>query len=522
MNRALLPPHLNFSGSKPSTVGQSEQSAIEIEWRNQRLRDRAHREREARIAAEEILEAKSRQLFHLNQTLERKVMERTSELSAAKEQALALAERDVLTNLPNRASLKRELASMTASSGGDSSPFVMLAIDLDNFKEVNDHLGHAAGDELLRQVADRFRAVLPGGTFIARLGGDEFTALCVGSLHIAEIDAICTRLLSELACPYWFGDREMRISASIGTARYPCDAKTIVDLLRFADIALYATKRGGRNGHTRFHPRLLRDFEENRQLAADLRSAIANGQICAWYQPKFDLHSAKPTGVEVLARWDHPQRGPISPSVFVPLAEEIGLIRDLEWHIMVQSCASAATWIAAGYLDHVSVNLSPCHLRRADFMATIDAVLEQTGIPPKALELEITENHFATADEESLPKLAQLVARGISISLDDFGVGYSNLSYLLKIPLKTIKIDRTFVENIEQDDDSRTIVDAIINLARAFKLNVVAEGIETEGQRQALLSLGCPQGQGFWFSRPMSRFDCELFFLSRGFGVCRQ
>lgn len=484
---------------------------MELEWRSQRLRDRACRERAARAAAEEILEAKSRQLFLLNQTLERKVIERTSELEAERERAVSLAAHDALTNLSNRASLNGELLARTANGENATEPFAMLAIDLDNFKEVNDHLGHAAGDDLLRQVADRFRAVLPGGSFIARLGGDEFTALCFGRQHIERVDDICRHLLKELSHPYWFGEREMRISASIGTACFPGDAATSIDLMRYADIALYATKRSGRNGHTAFHPRLLRDFEENRQLAADLRSAVANRQIVAWYQPKFDLGSARPIGVEVLARWDHPKRGPISPAVFVPLAEEIGLIRDLEWQIMTQSCAAAGAWIAAGYMDHVSVNLSPCHLKRPDFMSTIDDVLMESGIPPAALELEITENHFATADEDSLPKLAELADRGIAISLDDFGIGYSNLSYLLKIPLKTIKIDKTFVENLEYDNDSRTIVDAIIHLAAAFRLNVVAEGIETVGQKEALQALGCPQGQGFLFSRPMTHAECEAF-----------
>jgi diguanylate cyclase len=447
----------------------------------------------------------------LNQTLERKVMERTAELHAAKEQAVALAERDTLTDLYNRASLNEELVRRTAVDAATAEPFVALAIDLDNFKEVNDHLGHAAGDDLLRQVADRFRAVLPGESFIARLGGDEFTVLCSDHSHSGSIDEICAELLTGLARPYWFGDREMRISASIGTARFPRDAATCTDLMRFADIALYATKRSGRNGHTRFHTRLLRDFEENRQLAADLRSAVANREITAWYQPKFDLCTSKPIGVEVLARWNHPNRGAISPAVFVPLAEEIGLIRDLEWQIMAQSCTAASAWIAAGYMDHVSVNLSPCHLKRPDFMATMDAVLAESNISPSALELEITENHFATADEDSLPKLAELASRGIAISLDDFGVGYSNLSYLLKIPLKAIKIDKTFVDDIEFDNDSRTIVDAIIHLAAAFKLNVVAEGIETVGQKEALQALGCPQGQGYLFSKAMSRADCELF-----------
>ncbi|QGM44467.1 putative bifunctional diguanylate cyclase/phosphodiesterase [Methylocystis heyeri] len=484
----------------------------DVHSRMERLRERAQRERRARLAAEEILEAKSRELFLLNQTLERRVAERTHELEIAKEEAVALAERDQLTGLANRASLHSTLKKISA---GETGPFVLLGIDLDHFKEVNDSLGHAAGDHLLREVARRFRGTLPKGSFIARVGGDEFAAVCFGAENIRDLDLICARIVSALSQPCFYRGYEMCVSASIGTALYPADARSIDDLLRYADLALYETKKSGRNGATRFSPIMSLRLEETRSLSVDLRNALLNGEVEPWYQPKINLSTGRPIGVEALARWNHPARGLVPPAVFVPIAEEHALVDELDRYMLLRASAEAAKWVAAGLIDHLSVNLSPRHIEKGDFLADIDLALEESGLPPAALEMEITENHFVNANAESLPKLARLAARGVTISLDDFGVGYSNLSYLRKIPLKTVKIDRSFTEDIEHCADSRAIIDAITRLAKAFGLNTVAEGIETARQLEIIRNLNCDEGQGFLFARPMPADACEAYLLSR-------
>jgi diguanylate cyclase len=493
----------------------SAHAADDMRLRMDRLRQRAERERKARIAAEEILEAKSRELFLLNQTLERRVAERTAQLQIAKERAIALAEIDQLTELANRASLHMRLDGAVSESAANRTPFALLAIDLDHFKEVNDSLGHAAGDFLLCEVAQRFRAVLPSSAFIARLGGDEFAALCFGRENLPAVDDICERLLGAVAEPYFYHGCELRVSASIGIALYPQDAATCAELLRFADLALYETKRRGKNGATKFDMEMRRLQEETRNLTNDLRAAIEQRSLDVWYQPKFDLSTRRPTGVEALARWRHPTLGFVSPSIFIPLAEEQGLIDELERHVLHVACETARRWIAAGYINHIAVNLSPRHLEKRCFLADVDEALARAQLAPGALELEITENHFATANADSLPKLATLVERGVAISLDDFGVGYSNLSYLLKIPLKTLKIDRSFTEEVDRSADARTIVDAIARLAKAFNLHTVVEGIETESQLEAARALNCHDGQGYLFAAPMPRDMCELFLAEK-------
>jgi diguanylate cyclase len=492
--------------------GVAKGAESDILTRMERLRERAQRERRARLAAEEILEAKSRELFLLNQTLERRVAERTQELVSAKEEAVAIAERDQLTGLANRACLHSTLKKICV---GETAPFVLLGIDLDHFKEVNDSLGHAAGDHLLREVARRFRGALPKGSFIARVGGDEFAAICFGAENIRDLDQICARTVAALSRPYFYLGYEMCVSASIGSALYPADARTSDDLLRYADLALYETKKNGRNGATRFTPILSFRLEETRILSVDLRNALLNGEVEPWYQPKINLSTGRPIGVEALARWYHPVRGFIPPTVFVPIAEEHALICELDRYVLQRASTQAATWVAAGLIDHLSVNLSPRHIEKSDFLGDIDLALEKSGLPPAALEMEITENHFVNANAESLPKLARLAARGVTISLDDFGVGYSNLSYLRKIPLKTVKIDRSFTEDIEHCADSRAIIDAITRLAKAFGLTTVAEGIETARQLEIIRNLNCDEGQGFLFARPMPAQACEAYLSSR-------
>jgi diguanylate cyclase len=499
-------------GDEPqATIGSVE----ELRRQAERLRQRAERERKARIVAEEILEAKSRELFLLNQTLEQRVAERTAQLEIAKERAIALAEIDQLTGLANRASLHLRLAEIETRNPCANEPFALLAIDLDRFKEVNDTLGHAAGDFLLREIARRFRAVLPDETFIARLGGDEFAALCFGAQNIGTLYETCKTLVAEVARPSFYHGCELRVSASIGVALYPQDAETGPELLRCADLALYETKRMGKNGATKFDKEMRRLQEEARNLTHELRSAIEQRQIEVWYQPKFNLVTRRPTGVEALARWRHPVHGFVSPTIFVALAEEQGLIDALERHVLLVACETATRWIAAGYMTHIAVNLSPRHLEKLDFLQDVDDALAQSGLAPSALELEITENHFATANADSLPKLAALVARGVAISLDDFGVGYSNLSYLLKIPLKTLKIDRSFTEGVDRSADARTIVDAIVRLAKAFNLHTIVEGIETESQLNAVRLLNCEDGQGYLYAAPMPRGMCELFLAEK-------
>ncbi|MER7005840.1 bifunctional diguanylate cyclase/phosphodiesterase [Dactylosporangium sp. NPDC000555] len=406
------------------------------------------------------------------------------------------AQHDVLTGLANR-----ELFRSSLQAGIDASGEVgLLIIDLDGFKDVNDTLGHPAGDELLLSAAARLRAIVDPGCLLARLGGDEFAVICPP----AALDELSAALVRELGLPYRVAGREQRISASIGV--YAGTPATTGEALQSADIALYAAKDAGRNRAMRYHPGLREAHVAHTMLADQLRSAVEAGTGFAMhYQPVVDVHSTRVTAVEALLRFTAPDGTPVSPAEFVPIAEEIGLIGRLGAWALDRACTDAKAWHEEHGIS-VTVNVSGRQLSDPRFADDVLAVLRRTGLPGAALVLEITETVLVTASIEETAevsrRLARLRAFGIRIAIDDFGTGYSSLAYLRTLPIDVLKIDRAFVSRIEERQD-KALFRAVVELARSMYLQPVAEGVETAGQASVLRELDCGLAQGFLFARPL-------------------
>ncbi|MER7280183.1 bifunctional diguanylate cyclase/phosphodiesterase [Dactylosporangium sp. NPDC000244] len=406
------------------------------------------------------------------------------------------AQHDVLTGLANR-----ELFRSSLQEDLDTHREIgLLIIDLDGFKDVNDTLGHPAGDELLLTASERLRATAGPASLLARLGGDEFAVICPPE----TLDEIAAALVRELALPYRVAGREQRISASIGV--YSGHPVTTGEALQSADIALYAAKEAGRNRAVRYHPALREAHVAHTLLADQLRAAVEAGTGFAMhYQPVVDVHTTRVTAVEALLRFTTPEGTPVSPAVFVPVAEEIGLIGRLGAWVLEQACTDAKAWHDEHGIS-VTVNVSGRQLRNPAFADEVLAVLKRTGLPGAALVLEITETVLVTASLEETAevsrRLARLRAFGIRIAIDDFGTGYSSLAYLRTLPLDVLKIDRAFVHRIEEQQD-KALFRAVVELARSMYLSPVAEGVETPGQAAVLRELGCALAQGFLFARPL-------------------
>ncbi len=433
-------------------------------------------------------------------------LELESRVEQRTEQLAVLAYTDPLTRLANRARFALRLAETTADEP------VLLLIDLDGFKVVNDTLGHAEGDELLAQVANRLRRSCAGADVLARLGGDEFAVL-LGRCTLQSAAGFAERVLDGLTAPFMLGRAEVRLGASIGIAGVVSgdgdsenDGDTgdgDRDLLRHADLAMYAAKAAGRNCWRAFDPAMGRAAEGRRALVEDLRTAVAAGELSLAYQPIVELGTGRLLGAEALLRWQHPEHGMVPPDVFVPLAEETGLIVPLGAWVLSEACAQAARWregLADGTFA-ISVNLS-VHQLQPSFVAHVAAVLAETGLPAQDLLLEVTESVFMD-DDRTDPELLQEIRRlGPRILLDDFGTGYSSLSYLQRFPVDGLKIDRSFVAPLA-DGDGGVIAEAVLRIADSLDLAVIAEGVEEPAQREALIGLGCRVGQGFGLLPPM-------------------
>ncbi|WP_432830470.1 putative bifunctional diguanylate cyclase/phosphodiesterase [Dactylosporangium sp. CA-092794] len=421
------------------------------------------------------------------------------------------AQHDVLTGLANR-----ELFRSSLQAGIDAGEEVgLLIIDLDGFKDVNDTLGHPAGDELLLTATARLRSIAGPGALLARLGGDEFAVVCPPG----ALDALAAALVPELARPYRVAGREQRISASVGV--YAGNPATTGEALQNADIALYAAKEGGRNRAMRYHPGLREAQVAHTALADQLRAAVEGGTGFAMhYQPVVDVRSGRVTAVEALLRFTAPDGTNVSPAVFVPVAEEIGLIARLGSWVLEQACTDARAWHERHGIS-VTVNVSGRQLRNPRFADEVLAVLRRTGLPGAALVLEITETVLVTASleetEEVSRRLARLRAFGIRIAIDDFGTGYSSLAYLRTLPLDVLKIDRAFVSRIEERQE-KALFRAVVELARSMYLQPVAEGVETTGQARVLRELDCALAQGFLFARPLPAASLTALLAERSSG----
>ncbi|HEX8061648.1 MAG TPA: EAL domain-containing protein [Allosphingosinicella sp.] len=436
-----------------------------------------------------------------------------SERKEAAERIAHLAFHDALTALPNRAVFADHLARTVAKAGETADHVAILCVDLDGFKAVNDLYGHPAGDSLLIAAAQRLRAAVRGHELVARLGGDEFAVIQGGGEQPAHSGLLARRILDTLAEPFALGSDTVRISASVGVALFPADAADPESLVKNADMALYRAKADGR-GTARFYEAAMDEaLRQRRQLEADLRQAIDRGELCVHYQPLADLESGSILGFEALLRWTHGRLGEIGPATFIPLAEESGLILKLGRWVLREACAEAARWTPALKL---SVNLSPAQFTQGDLAAEVEAVLAETGLDPARLELEVTEGLLIKDAEQAIVVLERLKALGVQISMDDFGTGYSSLSYFRMFPFDKVKIDQSFIRDMIDNPQARAIIRSVIGLGRGLGMPVVAEGVETEEQLEALRAEGCDQAQGYWISRPGPIAHFEGVVMERG------
>jgi len=432
----------------------------------------------------------------------------------AEEQIEFLAYFDPLTQLPNRRLLNERLQKLLAASGRHRRYGALLFIDLDNFKTLNDTMGHAVGDSLLIQVAQRLRQSVRAGDSVARLGGDEFVVLLEElspDIHdaIAQIRRAAEHMLESLGRPYALGEITHHCTASIGAVPFRDIGDSIEGLLKAADMAMYKAKEAGRNALRFFDPAMQTEIEQRAALERDLRQALAEGQFALHLQPQVN-HDGKIFGAEALIRWQHPQRGTIMPGDFISLAEETRLILPIGQWVLTKACHQLALWqqdpATSGF--SLAVNVSAVQFRDGAFVDNVAHALAESGIRPELLKLEITESVLLENTGEAITRMRALKDRlGVGLSLDDFGTGYSSLSYLKQLPLDQVKIDRSFVRDIDSNANDAAIADAVIALGRAFKLKVIAEGVETVSQRDALLARGCDAFQGYLYGRPVASDD---------------
>ncbi len=421
----------------------------------------------------------------------------------AEAELLRQALNDELTGLPNRRLFSDRLAHCLAAAIRQQRTVALLYIDLDGFKLVNDSLGHLIGDVLLVQVAKRLQGRIRQADTLARLGGDEFTVILETLRAKEEADLVATSLLEALATPFTINDHEITISASIGISLFPENAADSVGLLQQADSAMYAAKRGGRNRTMRFTSEIGSLVRERMSLESQLRGAIQRGEITVHYQPEFEISSGRLVRFEALARWFHPTLGTISPVKFIPIAEESGMITAVSTFVMEQACLEAVRWQAiSGHPIEIGVNISSIQFGRENFVDEVVEVLSRTGLKPELLQLELTERIMMTGADRCLETMTCLRALGIGLAIDDFGTGYSSLSYLANLPFNAIKIDRSFVLEMDNGPANKAMVNSMITLAHSIGMRVIVEGIEKPAQWAMFRKLGADEVQGFLMGRP--------------------
>jgi diguanylate cyclase (GGDEF)-like protein/PAS domain S-box-containing protein len=431
-----------------------------------------------------------------------------SERKEAEEVINFQAYHDLLTHLPNRALLKDRLSLAIAHARRNKRKLAVMFLDLDRFKLVNDTLGHTMGDRLLKAVANRLQSCLRRGDTLARFGGDEFTLLLPEVRTKDDVVVIASKILDRLNAPFVIDGHELFVGASIGISIYPEAGDTEEALIQNADIAMYQVKGRGKNGYQFFSEEMNHSFSTRLSLERELRNGLAQGELKVYYQPQVSLEDGRITGVEALVRWQHPIRGLVEPNDFLPMAEETGLICQIDEYVQAQAFTDLVHWRSKGYGDiQLSVNLSAMQLEKEGFVDRFVSSLQQSGLKASAVKLEITENTLMQDMEVIIPKLKELRRLGVQIAIDDFGTGYSSLSYLQQFPIQTLKIDRSFVGDIREDETDASIVNAIVAMARGLKLDLIAEGVENRTQLKYLHAQGCSEGQGYIFSKPVPAND---------------
>ena len=464
-------------------------------------------------------------LRQLNEELERRVHERTEELALAndklreevderlqaEERARHLSLHDALTGLPNRRLLQDRLAQSLAQARREGWQVAVMFLDLDRFKNINDTLGHAVGDEVLREMARRLTSTLRDTDTISRVGGDEFVVVLPHAQVETDIAPIAAKLMAELSEPCRVGERELRVTPSIGVSVFPDDGDDPVKLLSYADSAMYHAKASGRHNVQFYAANMSAALQVRLKLENDLHLAISRNELELYYQPRIDFASATVIGYEALLRWNHPQEGLILPGTFIPIAEDSGLIMPIGEWVIREACQQMKRWREANFpVKSMAVNLSARQFFDGKLPDRIQQALVESGLRPEQLELEITESILMANTEETMSLFAQLKRLGVKLSIDDFGTGFSSLAYLKRFHVDNLKIDHTFVRDIGTDADDAAIVRAIVNLAQSLQLRVIAEGVETREQLDFLAACGCQEAQGYYFAHPQPAAAVEL------------
>ncbi|HEV2893714.1 MAG TPA: EAL domain-containing protein, partial [Actinomycetota bacterium] len=430
-----------------------------------------------------------------------------SERRQLEDQLVHQAFHDSLTSLANRALFKDRVDHALQRTKRQTPSVAVLFLDLDGFKEVNDSLGHAAGDRLLIQVAERLHSCVRPSDTVARFGGDEFAVLIEDASDDIDVVQVADRVLEGLRQPFEVNGRELHVRGSMGIARMESDVDGADQLLRNADLAMYRAKAAGQGGYERYDPEMHTELVQRVQLESDLRRALEAGELFLQYQPTFDLGSGQLVGAEALARWNHPVRGLVPPTEFIPLAEASGLIRPLGAWVLREACRQAAEWQRNSPPRErpltLNINLSGRQLQSPEVVDDVARALKESGLPPSALVLEMTESVLMDDSEDVLAILKQLKQLGPRLAIDDFGTGYSSLSYLHRFPVDMLKIDRSFVERLSHASDNAELARTIVRLGQSLQLVTVAEGVEDSAQFLALRRMGCDVGQGYYFGRPM-------------------
>ncbi|MDJ0790400.1 MAG: EAL domain-containing protein [Acidimicrobiia bacterium] len=424
-----------------------------------------------------------------------------------------LAQYDQLTGLINRTLFHDRLNGALTRARRDGGLVTVMFLDIDGFKGINDRFGHAVGDELLRQVAARLVSVLRESDSVARIGGDEFTVVLEGGKRVEDAGQVASKILRAIGTPFLVGDRELAVTTSIGIAVYPVDGNTAEDLVKGADTAMYQAKAAGRNTYQYF-TRALRDRTADRlELLDELRAALESGdQLRVEYQPKVDARRGVVIGLEAFIRWDHPERGLLMPGTFIPLAEESDLIVPMSEWLLDEACLDMRRWLDEGMRPmRVAVNASERLFRDSNLVESIAVALAAADLDPRHLEIEVTERMITQEAERASRAIERLADMGVRVSIDDFGTGYSSLRHLQSLPVRALKIDDSFVRDVDRRDEARSIACAIIAIAKSFSLEVIAEGVETAEELEALRDIGCDRVQGYLVARPLRPQDVLEF-----------
>lgn len=447
-------------------------------------------------------------------------------LKRSEEQLYHMAHYDGLTGLANRRYFLELLKSVLLSTGRAAGMVGVLFVDLDGFKLVNDTLGHAAGDRLLQEVAERLRECVRSTDTVGRIGGDEFTVILPNLTESQDAAIIVRKLLMRLKEPLRLEAREVLVTASVGIAVYPEDGSNVDALLQCADTAMYRAKESGKNGYQFFSRDMNARAEERLTFLARLRRAIDAKEFIVQYQPLIRLADGSLAGLEALVRWKSPDRGLISPGDFIPAAEEHGMISEIGYIVLREVCRQAEIWRAEGKQPvRIAVNISALQLRQPDFVSSVEAILAEFNLPPSLLELELTERVMVVDDSETVKKLKQLKDIGLTLTIDDFGTKYSSLAYLKRFPIDRLKIDRTFIQDLSEESGESEIASVIVAMGKSLRMDVVAEGVETKAQAERLVELGCPSAQGYFFGPPAGTEETARLLsdyevdLSNGKGV---